>query len=82
MILQSRGFSNWRKIRNPVDKSAVIGFTISGVALALSILFEPRFMQWHGIVVISTIIGINEAIIHLNENEIRTAPQNSNHTEC
>ena len=69
MILQSRGFSNWRKIRNPVDKSAVIGFTISGIALSLSILVEPRFMQWHGIVAISTIIGINEAIIHLNENE-------------
>lgn len=65
----SRGFSNWRKIRNPVDKSTVIGFTISGLALALSILVEPRVMQWHGIVVISTIIGINEAIIHLNENE-------------
>jgi O-antigen ligase len=69
ILFLSRGFSNWRKIRNPVDKSAVIGFTISGIALALSILVEPRFMQWHGIVVISTIIGINEAIIHLNENE-------------
>jgi O-antigen ligase len=64
-----RGFSNWRKIRDPVDKSTVIGFTISGIALAFSILFEPRVMQWHGIVVISTIVGINEAIIHLNEEE-------------
>lgn len=82
VLFLSRGLSNWRKIRNPVDKSAVIGFTISGIALALSILFEPRIMQWHGIVVISTIIGINEAIIHLNENKIRTAPQNSNHTKC
>jgi len=64
-----RGFSNWRKIRYPIEKSAVIGYAVSGIALSLSILVEPRIMQWHGIVVIATITGLNEVIIRRNEKE-------------
>jgi len=63
----ARGFSNWRKIRDPIEKSAVIGYTISGIALSLSILVEPRIMQDYGIVVIATIIGLNEVIIKRND---------------
>jgi O-antigen ligase len=65
----ARGFSNWRKINHPIEKSVVIGYTIGGIALSLSILVEPRVMENHGIVVIATIIGLSEAIIRRNEKE-------------
>jgi O-antigen ligase len=67
----TRGFSNWRKIMDPMEKSIVIGYAICGVALSLSILFEPRVLQWRGIMVIATMAGMNEAIILRNEKECR-----------
>jgi O-antigen ligase len=64
-----RGFSKWRKIRDPLEKSAVIGFTLSGIAISLSAMAEPAFMEWHSIVVIATVMGLTEAIIKRNEKE-------------
>ena len=52
-----------------MEKSIVIGYAICGIALSLSILVEPRVMQWRGIMVIATIAGMNEAIIRRNERE-------------
>jgi O-antigen ligase len=66
-----RGFSNWRKINDPIEKSVVIGFTLSGIAFSLVNLVSPKLMDWRGIVVIATIIGVNEAIINLNEKELQ-----------
>jgi O-antigen ligase len=64
-----RGLLNWRKIRDPKERSVVLGYAICGVALSLSILVEPRLMQWRGIMVIATIAGMNEVIIHRNKKD-------------
>ena len=48
----------------------MIGFAISGVALSISIFFEPRFMFREGIIVLAPIAGLNEAIIHRNKKEM------------
>ena len=66
-----RGFSNWKKIEDGILKSAVTGFMLSGIGISISALITPIFMEWSGIVVISTMIGITEAIIKINEREIR-----------
>lgn len=66
-----RGFSKWRKIRDPIIKSAAIGFTLSGIAFSLVNLVSPKLLEWHGIVVIASIIGLNEAIINRNEKELQ-----------
>ena len=62
-----RGFSNWRKIRDPGERSILIGCTLSMMALSLCILVSPRFMEWYSIVVIATIMGVGETIIKHNE---------------
>jgi len=64
-----RGFSNWRKIRDNIEKSIVIGFTLSGIAFSLANLAMPKLIEWRGIMVIATIAGMNEAIIRRNKRE-------------
>jgi O-antigen ligase len=62
-----RGYSNWRKIRDPIEKSIVIGCTLSGTALSFCILVSPKFMEWPAIVIIATIAGLVELILQMNE---------------
>jgi O-antigen ligase len=64
-----RGFSNWRKIRDPIEKSAVIGLALSGIAFSVVNLVSPKFMEPPGMVVIATILGLSGAIIRRNEKE-------------
>jgi O-antigen ligase len=64
-----RGFSNWRKIKSPLEKSIVIGCTLSGIALSLSFLVSPKLMEWPSIVVIAIVIGLMETTIQCNERE-------------
>ena len=67
-----RGFSNWRKIKDPLEKSAVLGFTLGGCALAMSALVTPKFFEWAPIVVIGVIMGLSETIITRNEEQDKT----------
>lgn len=64
-----RGFLNWRKIKDSMEKSAVLGCTLSVVALFLSIIVSPRLMECSSIVVIATITGLSETIIQRNKKE-------------
>lgn len=65
-----RGFSNWKKIKDVTLKSAVTGFMLSGVGIMLIVSIEPLFMMWDSIIVIATIIGLTEAIIKINKDEL------------
>lgn len=65
-----RGFKNWEKMGNNYFRSLLTGFTLSGLAVLLSNLVNPMFMQWFSIVVLSIIIGLSEGIISLNEKEL------------
>jgi hypothetical protein len=64
-----RGLSNWRKIRDPIEKSAVMGLMLSGIAFAVVNLVSPKFMERAGMVVTATILGLSEAIIRRNKME-------------
>lgn len=64
------GFSSWKKIEDTILKSAATGFTLSGVGILLIAMVSPIFMQWFSIVVIATIMGLTQAIIRINENEV------------
>lgn len=65
----ARGLKSWRKIIDPLEKSIVIGCTVSAIALCISTVFSPKFMEWYSIVVMATIIGLTESVILRNEKE-------------
>jgi len=64
------GFSAWRKIKDPFERSAVIGSTLSVLGIAICNLTIPMLMNWASIVVTVTIIGLAETIIQRNEEEL------------
>jgi hypothetical protein len=64
------GLSHWRNIKDSLLQSAVIGFTLSGIGILLAAIVNPMFMKWYSIVVITTMIGLTEAIIKINHVEL------------
>ena len=63
----ARGFLNWRHVKDDFLKAVMIGFTLSYVGIMLACLVNPMFMQWFSITIIGIMMGINEAIIRINE---------------
>ena len=43
---------------------------LSGVGLMLIVNIQPLFMMWDSIIVIATMIGLTEAIIKINKDEL------------
>jgi O-antigen ligase len=66
----TRGFSNWKKIKDVTLKSAVTGFMLSGAGIMLIASIQPLFMMRDSITVIATMIGLTEAIIKINKDEL------------
>jgi O-antigen ligase len=67
-----RGLSGWRKVRDTYLKAALAGFTLSGLGILLMSIVNPVLMQWKSVVVISTMIGLSEAIMRINESQVKT----------
>jgi len=60
-----RSYSNWKKVKDLVLRSALVGFMLAAVGLLLINIIDPMFMLWPQIVVISIMIGLGEAIIKI-----------------
>lgn len=58
-----RSLRLWRTVANCQLRSVVLGFSLCYVAIILSALVVPTFMQWNWVPVIGTIMGINEAVL-------------------
>lgn len=61
-----------RIIEDKMDMAIVTGFMISGVGILFIAVVMPPFMEWHNIMVISTTVGISEAIIRSNKEGLAT----------
>ena len=57
-----RGFKNWKYVNDPFLKGVSIGFTLSYLALMISNFVSPKFIEWSAIVIIGTLMAINEKI--------------------
>jgi hypothetical protein len=66
-----RSFLNWKKVKDVYLKAALTGFMLSGLGILLVAIINPVFMQWYSIVVISTMIGLAESIIKINELQLK-----------
>ena len=62
-----RGFSSWRRIREPVMRGLVLGFTLSFIAVLSSCTTSPRLLEASYVPLIGVMLGINEVIIRLGE---------------
>ena len=53
----------------------MLGFTLSGLGILLANIVNPMFIQWFSIVVIATMIGLTEAIIRINEKDLKRSSE-------
>lgn len=72
-----RAFRHRNNIEDDYLRSAVVGFMLSGAGIALMAFVNPVFMQWFSIVVIAVMMGLTEAIIRINGNELAGSPDGS-----
>jgi len=60
-----RGFRYWRSIANARMRGVVLGFTLVYLAVLIAAVANSTFMQWRWTPVIGIMMGINEVILRL-----------------
>lgn len=70
-----RGFVHWKSIKDEFLRSSILGFTLSGLGILLANIVNPMFMQWFSIVVIAVMTGLTEAIIRINEKDLKRSSE-------
>jgi O-antigen ligase len=63
----ARGICGWHTLRDPVLRGLVLGFVLSFVALLVSNLAAPRFLEMNGALLVGVILGISEVAIRLEQ---------------
>jgi hypothetical protein len=64
-----RGIRHWRQVDNPLESAALLSFSLSYVGVLAAAMAEAIFRQEFWIVIIGLMMGINEVIIRLNQND-------------
>jgi O-antigen ligase len=65
----AKGFASWKKRGDLPERGLVLGFTLGGLAIMLSAIMSPRFLEWPGIVVLAVLMGLTESISRLEKQE-------------
>ena len=65
-----RGFGSWKKPDDPQSRGLVLGFTLGGLAIMLSAIVSPRFLEWPGIVVLAMLMGLTESILRFEKEDV------------
>jgi len=60
------GFKNWKRIQDPYMRALLTGFALSGAGGVLINITVPLFMTWFSVGVLSTIAGLSEVIIRID----------------
>lgn len=58
-----RNWRAWKSIEDDYFRAVLLGFTLSGLGILPMVFFNPIFLQWFSIVVISVMIGVSDSII-------------------
>lgn len=62
-----RSWRGWKRIEDDYFRAVLLGFMLSGLGIVPMVLFNPIFLQWFSIVVLSIMIGLSEAILADND---------------
>jgi hypothetical protein len=69
VVFVIRGLRHWRQIDDPLESAAVLSFSLALIGVFIAAIFEALFIEQHWMFIIAMMMGINEAIIRLNQND-------------
>jgi len=66
IILISRGFRNWKKVRDPFLKAVLLGITLGFLGNMIRNMVAPSLIEGLHVATFGILMGINELIIKIN----------------
>lgn len=67
VVFLARSFRYWHQIRDVEMQSAVLGFALTYIGIQVTAIVNPIFMQWFWVPLLGIMMGVNEAILKMNE---------------
>ncbi|MHB1389995.1 MAG: O-antigen ligase family protein [Thermoleophilia bacterium] len=70
----ARSVLNWKRIRDPLLQTTVLGFSFTILTLMFANLAAPKFYEFAAVPVVAVMLGLMEAIIVSSRQEVETEP--------